>query len=376
MTNLDGIIKKINQIFTDSANESQSTCDNSASLKEIVNAFRLAYQKFKTEYDNLDKLDLGEEISIEDYSPYEDNDNVFQSLIIRVEKPKIIRKPSTYLCLVEEDGKILSYVKSTNEYEGETKYRLDVSLDENIVRGYLELFKKYSALFDFYTWLNDEAIVISGKEDFTSLEETSIIPLKKSLADNKETFGLSLDIDSKSGNFLSDIEDMIISINSQGDLIEIIIDLTTGEIDKQSSQVFLGGNRINDPIVLERLLSDIHVNRDYLNNNVFPLRKNRKPFDKLLELASSPDIEVIDSDMIKKRAKSLAEGIKQVLGDKDAGTHKIIQINSHEIDGSMRTTLDIVMPKEGRIVYLNLGISKDYEIGCNDSQISGGSVKK
>ena len=37
MTNLDGIIKKINQIFTDSANESQSTCDNSVSLKEIVN---------------------------------------------------------------------------------------------------------------------------------------------------------------------------------------------------------------------------------------------------------------------------------------------------------------------------------------------------
>lgn len=256
LDNLEQIIDDINRVSTN------GNLTDSTSLLEIIEAFKLAYRKFIEEYNELDKLDLGDETEISEYSPYEDNNGLFRYLMIEISNPKIISKPSTCLCMKETDGVVEAYIKNsdTGKHQGESYYRQSVSIKESAVKDWLDLFDKYSALFDFYNWIKEA-------------------PLCEGVASDGTSFVIISYNDSEFNDILSNEQVFKFDLGLRG--IKITYDLNS---DTGNISVEMLGKKIQNQNTIDRLLDGISIHNDYLNHTIFINRKNQLSFDRLKEL--------------------------------------------------------------------------------------------
>ena len=292
MNKLSKTIKKFNLVFTDTVDdklvcrddfdlaEYQVNYDNCVSLNEVKEAFRVAHQAFKEEYDKLDKFDLGEKVTIDYHSMYEDNDGEFRILVFYIENPTFTDKKETLLYFKETDKSIETWITDTGYYDEDKDYKIDIKLDEDKVRGYLDLFDKYDSLYDFY-----------NRYDSSSLHD-------------KKPFCLLEKISSPNENFLDDMDSMSFylsttSFTKPGDRAEITVNLKENKIDLENSSLEIRYKDFNITEGLyEKILEEVYVNRDALNHSMFPEKEDKRQFDRLCELKDS--LEKSESVLIKK----------------------------------------------------------------------------
>ena len=118
--------------------------DSYITLYNFVASYKKLYDEFKKEYEELEKINIGNENNIIELI----NGDTFRLLTIQLneqEEDSIV--PSSEfnrLSIMESKNDIISYFIGTNS----KIKRLNV--DEDILRGYLDLFSKYYPLFELY----------------------------------------------------------------------------------------------------------------------------------------------------------------------------------------------------------------------------------
>lgn len=113
---------------------------------------------FRKEYEELEKLDLGKNVSFWSFEkfPY-DNDN-YRVLTLYIDEPKITNHFYTFLYLREINDEMKSFVTNQKHFGEKGYYRDSVELDEEISKKYLDLFEKYNLLMETYRYLINRQI--------------------------------------------------------------------------------------------------------------------------------------------------------------------------------------------------------------------------
>ena len=267
MNDIKKILKNCNRTSTGGMLVFDNNC---VSLSEIKEALCLTHKAFKKEYKKLDKLDLGKYIEVHLYEKHINNDNMYRVLVLRIEHPTIIDKPSTLLYFKEYNGEIESFVSNDFATSSAEQYLVPVDLDKDKVKGYLDLFDKYSPLINTL----DSFILI--------------------FSDN----GLDLytTIDSFRNNILYDMKNITFYIDHVHEAksvipdtkVKIIIDLKTNKIDIYGSYMSTKGRetRLSEDLG-QFILENTYVNLDYLFYDFDNGNNNKENFIKLFELKST-----------------------------------------------------------------------------------------
>ncbi len=230
--------------------------NNCYSLKNILDLFIFTHNKFKEEYDNLDKFDLGKVTEFEFTNLY-NKDGYYRRLETYINNPSFIDLPDINLIMHENDGEIKCFI--TDEDYNDIDYIYNkISLSDEKVKGYLDLFEKYQPFLEFYKKCHN-SLMVRG-----------------------DLYCLYICLNSKSENVLDDIDKMsfYISVGSKiinDNSIYISYDLKNDSIDLSSSSVLINKRKykLNENEFLN-LLSSIYVSKDNINKDNF--------FDNLLEL--------------------------------------------------------------------------------------------
>ncbi len=115
---------------------------NVISIQEYVEEFRDTHQKFMKEFQKLRALPAIELKNVVDYSS-EDS----RSVRIQLGPNEDENSEYTYLDIVEEDGRVWANLITKYGYAGKI---MRLSVDEDTLREYLNLFYKYRPLFELY----------------------------------------------------------------------------------------------------------------------------------------------------------------------------------------------------------------------------------
>lgn len=260
MNDLERSIKRFNLIYTDTLHREDLTrndidienmdvnYDKSVSLYELICSFNKAHLMFKEDYNYVHKLNLGKKVEIDNYLSFTDDDNnKYRVLTIYIHNPSIINSEYTYLYLREINGKVRPFVSNDINFLDDDYYRINVRLNEKRAKEYLDLFDKYSLLFELYRFLKAEIIY------------------------NDPTFSLFTRIDSDKNSFLDSMNNFTISLGagyslSPGDHITASINLGKKiDVDLDNSLIELNGKKqeINKVMILD-ILKNVYVNGKYL----------------------------------------------------------------------------------------------------------------
>lgn len=282
---LNESIKLFNLMFTDTIdryhfcrvgfnlNNQIVKYDNCISLNDIKESFRITYNAFKKEYDELEKLNLGEYIEVDGYTESEYMGDKYHTLMVYIEKPTMIDKPYTYLYINEINGIMEPAITNIGINYDEEDYRINIHLDEDICRKYLALFKKYAPLLETHEFFKNNWNYGDG------------------------TFCLFSKIHSKRDNILNDLEDMEFTLGSNyfmspGDHMMITISLKDNKIDLSKSYLDLDDHLLEaDSSLYERILNEIYLNKSHIQNS--PYRKYHYSFDDFLELKKTIENEEV-----------------------------------------------------------------------------------
>ena len=154
MSNINDYIRELNLVYTDSAtdrdflaidkdmSEVEINYKNSISLSNYISMFNDLYKSFREEYDSLESLNLGKEVVYINFSKWTAEAD-YRCLSLYVREPNMIKKKSTYLYLREIDGKIMPFATNNSNPIDKNYFRVDVNLDEDLCKQYLDLFEKY-----------------------------------------------------------------------------------------------------------------------------------------------------------------------------------------------------------------------------------------
>lgn len=111
-------------------------------------------EKFFDDYNKLDKLELGEKVTLNGYGKlfacFPDLDEKARYAYFKVVNPSFIDYPTTNLWMEEIHGEIKSFAIDGSEYD-EDYYNEEIDLDKDKVRGYLDLFEKYKSIINHNT---------------------------------------------------------------------------------------------------------------------------------------------------------------------------------------------------------------------------------
>ncbi len=163
MNELDKFIKEMNLVFTNTLtsddfcvvgfdlDKQEVNYDNSISLYELINKFNTVYQKFKTEYNNLN-INLAEKI---EFVRYYKNEN-YKCLNLYLKKPEITNYEETMLVLRKDKEKLIAYI--TNNNFGKHYYYKIIELEDTKIIELLELFEKYEHLLNMYNYLKNRLV--------------------------------------------------------------------------------------------------------------------------------------------------------------------------------------------------------------------------
>ena len=222
------------------------------SLYDLVSSFNKLHLSFKREYSELPKLDLGKEITVNDFTKIDDELRV---LDMSVYKPKAFNENYLYLYLREINGVSMPYITNDQgSIHSDNFYKSNVKIPSQTVKQYLDLFEKYQVLFELYKHLKNKIIFNSGP------------------------YFLNTRINSIDNNFLDDMDCFKISLNANyymkpSDHIDISVNLgNIFGIDAEESNIILGDDDIEPTVELcTDILKRIYIHNKYLgkekNNN-------------------------------------------------------------------------------------------------------------
>ena len=194
MRTLDDFIKRTNLILTGTLTQ-EDFCKvgfdfkkqlidykNCLSLYQLVSEFNEKYKQFKKDYDSLNKLDLGKDIDIINFT--KGNNYRFLSLYT----PMILKKGDSTLVLTEKDDEIYSVCKNNLSVYDKNYYCIILDLDKTKVKAYLDLFEKYKELIRLYNTFENQFVYGDGCTVMFSNIEGDFL---KSLNTFKLSFGNS-----------------------------------------------------------------------------------------------------------------------------------------------------------------------------------------
>lgn len=219
---------------------------NSISFFELVKSFNELYLLFKKDYDRLRKLNLGKELEILGFRRYKTDNSIYRVLVIYIDNPdrEICEYGETLLYLFSKNGKIDNFITNGINIFDKNYYKERIKLDEELVKGYLDFFEKYSLLLDSYNFLKNKFILGNGTTTLFS-------KINGNLLDGLFTFEVSF------GNIYFNSEDYINVVFNLGD------DLS---IDYEESQVILGLEKIgNKKEVIDKTIHNLFINREKLS---------------------------------------------------------------------------------------------------------------
>ena len=163
MNELDKFIKEMNLVFTNTLtrddfcvvdfdlDKQEINYNNSISLYELLNKFNTVYQKFKTEYNNLN-INLAEKIDFVSYSKKED----YRCLGLYLQNPLMANYKETMFYLRNDKEKSMAFI--TNNSFGKYYYYKIIEIEDIKIIEILDLFEKYEDLFNIYNYLKNQLV--------------------------------------------------------------------------------------------------------------------------------------------------------------------------------------------------------------------------
>ena len=201
MEKLDKYIKECNLVFTDTIDrldfcrvdfdieKTEVNYVDSISLLHLVSSFNKLYLSFKKEYDELGKLNLGKNIEVLSFGKFECNGDNHRNLILYIDDPIITNHEDTILYLREINDEIKPFVTNDINPSDKKYYREDVTLNNDIVKKYLDLFEKYSLLLEMYNHLKNNHIFGDGANSIFTVIDNGNSNLLEGLKTFKLSFG-------------------------------------------------------------------------------------------------------------------------------------------------------------------------------------------
>ena len=238
--------------------------ENVVSIEEYIRSFRETYLTFKKEYDKLEDLNVGR---IKNVMTYSSEDS--RSVRIQLGPNEDENSEYTYLDIIEEDGRVWANLITKYGYAGKI---MRLSVDEDTLREYLNLFYKYRPLFELYIHQTSEYAepicertkILNGARSsltmrfnspddslFEGLESVEINGAICQISDANVNFRILVDL---RNGFNIDYDDILNNyVKVDGKKIKY-----DGYVDGSKKQ---NGGWIND------VISEIQINNRYLGNN-------------------------------------------------------------------------------------------------------------
>ena len=257
MEKLDNSIKAFNLVFTDTIdrldlcqsdfefNKVSINYDNCINLYDLVSKFNNLFAHFKKEYKDLNKIIVGENIEIDRFKSIPSTNHRFLSM--HIYEPCITSHEDTYLYLVEDNGKMYSYVTNDINPCDKEYYYEKIDINPIQIKEYLDLFEKYNILIDLYKYFRDGFIYSDG----TYILFSKIESIDDSIFDSVQKLTITL-----GSNFFK----------LPGDHIKICLNtIESSNIDISNSEIRLGNDFINaNESDYLNILKNIYINGKYL----------------------------------------------------------------------------------------------------------------
>lgn len=239
---------------------------NCISLYNLIYSINKMHCLFKKEYEELEKLDLGDDIKILGFNKFEHQLRVLDMLVY---KPKMLNTNYTYLYLREVNGVSMPYI--TNEisiHSDNGFYRKTIKLPAKTVKKYLDLFEKYELLLKLYKYLNNRIIFNDG----TYMLYTRIESTNDGILNDFVSFKIGMD----ENHFMKPGSHININVNLRNDF----------SIDLERCNVALNENEISlnsDEYV--NILKNTYINGKYLID------------DKIKDAKKSDNVKVLINNL-------------------------------------------------------------------------------
>lgn len=156
---------------------------DTCSLYDLVKSFNKLYAKFKKEYDQLSKFNIGKKCDFLRFHYYNDGEVAGRVLTFSIESPMICPGNWAKLFFVEKNGEIQAFV-TNGLWEGAKRYfKKSVSFDSKLVKRYLDIFEKYQLLCTLYQFFKYNEIFRDGYNSLYTI-------INGTLLDGLESFDL------------------------------------------------------------------------------------------------------------------------------------------------------------------------------------------
>ena len=253
---LNAWLDKVNYLFTHDINFNEIPNEELISLKELATLIQTTYSRFKEEYENLEKLDIGKNNNILGFY----NDGCSRLLYMQIneqEEKTIVPKGFYYLTIEDSIGEYKLSFKNTEIFCNEMKIITIDNIEPRILNGYLNLFEKYYPIFKLYVDLHKNNYLEARKSQYLMM-------------------GMDTNNDSLI-NGLNGIEFNIQNFSEMGNnfIIRLYVDLRNGvNIDYNKSKIIVNDS-VKNPKgfgyieLLNHAFENIRFNRSNLADSKF-----------------------------------------------------------------------------------------------------------
>ena len=272
MESLNSYTKLFNSLYTNTVTEHdfcyvgfdldkvEVNYDNCISLYDLLVTFNKLHHSFIKEYETLDNLDLAEKIYFMYYRQYDDNSRTISFYLKGIKDYNKCGKPNIYM--QEENGEYEAFYLSDYDH-------IDLDIDTEIIKKYLDLFDKYRDLYDVYNRLKYIRIFCND-----------IVSLYTNINNNN---------DMELGDILNEMKDFKICLLDHYHHAEDIFsfDFNMGDeikINSDKTKVIINNKRI--AVTEEEImgfLKSIYINTEYLveceKRSLESTQKVKKYFD-------------------------------------------------------------------------------------------------
>lgn len=219
-------------------NKLNTNCDENISIGTILTVFINEYLCFKEEYDKLPKLNEYKELSFISFGEY----NKLKTISLEFYDDKIMESRNGYLLLSleENNGEYSSYIY--NGLIGDKFKMIDVNIDSQVIKQYIDLFKKYKYLMDAYNYFLKKGMI------FGNGYNVLLINIDGEILDKLNSFEISFGTDVKNKELYAELN---VEISNKSNLIDKKIKVLNKEIEPTSENI-------------EYILKNTYLNNDYL----------------------------------------------------------------------------------------------------------------
>ena len=247
-------LKNINYFFIHNKNQEEIKKEELISLKELAELIQNLYSKFKEEYNNLEKLDIGENNNII-HCDIEDDHKLLIMEINEQKEKSIVPNNFNILTLIGHNDEFQLYLKEDDMID--SKIITIDNIDQKILKEYFDIFYKYYPLFKLYIDLYQNPSLVSNGSHY-----------------------LHMDIDANADSLINNLNGIkfnIQNVNELGDnyIINLYIDLTNGiNIDYNKSEIIMNDSKKDKKEfgyieILNQAFENIRFNRSSLKESQF-----------------------------------------------------------------------------------------------------------